>query len=609
MAFTPVNDGDLAVAPQLQQIIDALQGVAGAGQPISLTSLDSDDAYALTVQNLGSGGALLVLDENGDPLLDITGSGVSFSGFELAAGTVSAPSLHGTGSSANTGVYFPAADQFAVTVDGTQRGNFTSTGLNVTGQLASVSTSNSTYAVSAQGTHATDSKAIQVKSQDGLSNVLTVGYDTSKPALRFNTDGGTHVVLGSIGGTNNAILVRDGSNNGLFGVSPTGTVTVRHIIPLADSTYNLGDGTTNFQVVCSDFYSATADGTPSAANFNKYGVGTTGLYMTSAGAAVGLTLGASNYVELSSAGLQVEKSAIIKEVAATPSAPSSGYQQIYASTAAVGLDALLYRQRSGGTNYAIGTHTRTMLREEFIGRILAITGDTRLFWLPASTDTTTSIDQSLNGRTLTHDATIAARLAALGLGYSVSFNGSSQYATTPDAVDLSFGNGGTDSAFSIVALANVTDTANVRMFCSKDNTSNREYALYLDASDKLTAFMRDESATANTFRISDAVVTMGALTLYAMSYAGASGGGLTTNQNGTILYQNGLAIASTATNSGSYGGMDNGTAAFEIGSFTAHTSGFMQGTMALLLVCQKQLSASEMWAIKKLVNAFFNLSL
>lgn len=258
---------------------------------------------------------------------------------------------------------------------------------------------------------------------------------------------------------------------------------------------------------------------------------------------------------------------------------------------------------------ALEIQARTYGREKFLGQLLAILGDTRLLWLPKGTDTTTSTDESLNARTLTHDATIAARLSALGLAYAVSFNGTTQYATTPDAADLSFGNGGTDSAFSVIALANVTNTAGIRMFVSKDNTSNREYSFYLDTVDKLNFFTRDESAAAGSTRLSDSAVTMGAPTLYGASYAGASGGGLTTNQNGTILYQNGLPIASTAFNNGSYGGMDNGAAAFEIGSFTAHTQGYMQGSMALVALCQKQLSASEMWAIKKLVNSYFNLGL
>lgn len=72
MAFTPVNDGDLAVAPQVQQIIDALSGVTGAGQPISLTSLDEDALHALTLKNLGTGGlALHVNSSSGGDLLDV----------------------------------------------------------------------------------------------------------------------------------------------------------------------------------------------------------------------------------------------------------------------------------------------------------------------------------------------------------------------------------------------------------------------------------------------------------------------------------------------------------------------------------------------------------
>lgn len=101
MAFTPVNDGDLAVAPQVQQIIDALQGVSGAGQPISLTSLESDTDVALTIQNLGTGGALSVFDSGGVEIFTVDDSGVTFGG-DLIADTLTlakgaAPSAPGSG--------------------------------------------------------------------------------------------------------------------------------------------------------------------------------------------------------------------------------------------------------------------------------------------------------------------------------------------------------------------------------------------------------------------------------------------------------------------------------------------------------------------------------
>lgn len=75
MAFTPVNDGDLAVAVQVQQILDALSGVVGAGQALSFTTLDSATSPALTLQNIGTGGlGLHIYSSSGADLFDVRNS-------------------------------------------------------------------------------------------------------------------------------------------------------------------------------------------------------------------------------------------------------------------------------------------------------------------------------------------------------------------------------------------------------------------------------------------------------------------------------------------------------------------------------------------------------
>lgn len=125
MAFTPVNDGDLAVAPQVQQLIDALQGVAGAGQPISLTALNSA-SYALSVRNR-TGNHFRVLESGSDTVLfAVTDDGITVgtltvsNPFAVPAGTASAPGLFFAGD-ANNGWYSPGTDQQAWTTAGTKR--------------------------------------------------------------------------------------------------------------------------------------------------------------------------------------------------------------------------------------------------------------------------------------------------------------------------------------------------------------------------------------------------------------------------------------------------------------------------------------------------------
>ena len=249
--------------------------------------------------------------------------------------------------------------------------------------------------------------------------------------------------------------------------------------------------------------------------------------------------------------------------------------------------------------------SRQQLRDQFISDLLVLTGDTRRIWLPKGTDTTTSTGESLSGATLTHGATLAGRLSSLGLGYMVSFNGTSDYSSFPDAADLSF-NGTIDQAFSIVALTSVTDTAAGRMIVGKWNAtgSNREWQLFVNSTDILNFLLRDESTAVSVGRVSDSAIGQGAPHLFVGTY---DGGGGATAGNGMVLYQDGLAIASTASNNASYVAMEGLTAACEIGSQNGGATSFLSGSVGLTLVCQKQLSASEVWAIWKLCKSYFAL--
>lgn len=247
--------------------------------------------------------------------------------------------------------------------------------------------------------------------------------------------------------------------------------------------------------------------------------------------------------------------------------------------------------------------SKTQLRERFIGELLTITGDTRRLWLPKPTDTTTSLDESKNGATLTHAATLAGRLSALGLGYAASYNGSSDYSTFPDAADLSFGNGTVDQAFSVLALPNVTDTAASRRFVGKFATSNREWHFGVFSDDTLQFAVIDESAGVAPLRGSNAAITQGSPHLFGSTYDGSGGA---TAMNGVTLYQDGLTIASTATNNASYVAMESLGADVAIGALNSTTQ-YLPGSVAMVLLCAGALTAHQMWAAWKLSKAFFNL--
>lgn len=255
---------------------------------------------------------------------------------------------------------------------------------------------------------------------------------------------------------------------------------------------------------------------------------------------------------------------------------------------------------------------RRLTRSVFRSRLIAaLGGDVRLLWMPRSSDTTTATtEETPTGQVITWDATVASRLSKLGLGYAQSFTaGSSQYGTAPDTSNLSFGNGTTDSSFSIVAVLNVTDTAVARFIIGKDAAPGAagEWSFGLTSGDVLRLVVADQSVPALAFLTSNAAVTQGTAVLLGGTYDVTAGSG-STAANGMALYQNGAAIAATATNnsSGVYVAMENLTDVIEIGTVATHAaSTFFEGSMALIAICAKALSAADHAAINVLCRRYF----
>lgn len=254
------------------------------------------------------------------------------------------------------------------------------------------------------------------------------------------------------------------------------------------------------------------------------------------------------------------------------------------------------------------SRSRRLTAARFRSRLLAILGDCRLLWMPRWGDTTTNTTgENSTGRVFDYDATVAARLLQLGRGTSQSFaSGSTQYGSTPDTADLSFGNGTTDSSFSIVVLVNVTDTSATRALVCKNAASNSEWEFRVSSGDLLTFLLTDNSVPATPFRRGDAAITQGSWVLLGGTYDVTAGSGATA-ATGITLYQNGAVHASTATNAGTYVAMENLGAAVELGAEITHTFGLLDGSMALVAVCQKALSAADHAAIAGLCRQFFGV--
>lgn len=266
----------------------------------------------------------------------------------------------------------------------------------------------------------------------------------------------------------------------------------------------------------------------------------------------------------------------------------------------------------------------TANRLNFISQIHGIVGYTatnniRMLWIANPADTTSSTTVATaadtDGKDLTWDATVASRFTAQGFGVVQTFDGTDDNGVfDADHADLSFNDGG-GVGMSIVALANVTNTAAVRTIVSKwDLTTSseaREWSLHVNGSDILVLEAYDESANVSITRSSDAAISMGALHLFTATYDGTGGENGMASTN-AVLYEDGVAIASTAGTNASYVAMEDLGTLPRIGAVEGtdgNAGNFMAGTLGFILITVTELNADQIWAIKEAVNAYYGLTL
>ena len=170
------------------------------------------------------------------------------------------------------------------------------------------------------------------------------------------------------------------------------------------------------------------------------------------------------------------------------------------------------------------------------------------------------------------------------------FDGTDDYITIADAANLSFVDGsGDDTAFSISAWINANDATNFNVLF-KDT----EYQFYLNASDKLTLLLEDETGGAGLeYSYSTQTIGENSWTHVACTYNGVGG---TSASGGIKLYIDGVSVALTATGSGTYVDMENSSNAVTIGkSGSAYADGHICNVGLWSAVLTEAQIKSIMW--------------
>jgi len=234
--------------------------------------------------------------------------------------------------------------------------------------------------------------------------------------------------------------------------------------------------------------------------------------------------------------------------------------------------------------------------EKLAGEILEILTDPRGLWV-WNGDMATESDLSGNGHTLTSEGGMTAGdQIHKGSVWAVDLDGSNDAWSATDHADFSFGDGASDSPFSVCVWAEKVGN-NDHLISKWSNTPDeREWNLFIENStNKLQVRIYDETNDIQITRTED-VATADGWHQMCFTYDGAGGA----SAADTIkIYVDGVLKASTASNNASYVSMSDQAAKLYIGAIRNInlTVGEYTGDLSAYFVEGAELSLSDIWKL------------
>ena len=174
---------------------------------------------------------------------------------------------------------------------------------------------------------------------------------------------------------------------------------------------------------------------------------------------------------------------------------------------------------------------------------------------------------------------------------SLLMDGVDEYISLGDSDDLSFGNGTTDSPFSVSAWVKMDDATKFRILLKADNSATEnEWGLFTSASDLLFFQLYDSSTSVKISRYYNTALTSyeGQWIHISATYDGSS------SVSGIKLYLNGVRVDDTNSITGSYVAMHNTTTAVEVGKYT---TSYASGNVDEVAIFNTELTSDNITSI------------
>jgi hypothetical protein len=175
--------------------------------------------------------------------------------------------------------------------------------------------------------------------------------------------------------------------------------------------------------------------------------------------------------------------------------------------------------------------------------------------------------------------------------YSFEFDGNTDYIEIADADNLSFGNGSTDSPFSISAWIKMNNTSGFRIF-NKYSGSVNEYQFGTGGGNNLQFYIFDNTSNFKyRARLYSTTLNTGQWYHVAATYSGVGGSNA---ENGIKIYVDGVRVDDTTVSGGVYVAMGNKTTPVYIGKLD---TSYANGLIDEVALFNSELSASDVTSI------------
>jgi len=173
--------------------------------------------------------------------------------------------------------------------------------------------------------------------------------------------------------------------------------------------------------------------------------------------------------------------------------------------------------------------------------------------------------------------------------YSLSFDGVDDYVNLGDSNDFTFGDGLTDSPFSVSMWVKLDDGI-AQGFIAKSSSSQKEYHIITSNSGLLRFRLYDNSTGGYIQSQMDAAVSTLSWAHYVFTYSGVG------DKTGINIYENSSLVAQTKTNSGTYTSMENTTSDLRVSS-SEQNSFYLEGNTDEVALFNIELSSSQVTGI------------